>query len=62
MNKELKAWKFSQLLFNKIQKQKRLINKQPKVKHITYLDSLFRRYHLCKSIINELPYQKINNN
>lgn len=59
MNKELRAWRLSKQLFSKIQKQQKLIFKHGKVKDITYLDSLFRRYYLCLSIINELPYQKI---
>lgn len=59
MNRELKAWRLSQILFSKIKKQKKLVDKTPIRKHITYLDSLFRRYYMCLSIINELPYQKI---
>ena len=57
MNRELTAWRLSNRLSAMIKRQRKLPDT---VKNIRYMDSLFRRYYLCLSIINQLPHQKCN--
>ena len=57
MNRELTAWRLSNRLSVMIKRQRKLPDT---IANIKYMDSLFRRYYLCLSIINQLPYQKCN--
>lgn len=56
MNKQLKAWRLKNQLWLSIRKLDKKVCAYGFVEDIVYLDSLYRRYQLCKFILNEQPY------